>query len=107
MQKVVERNAVPVTVPPTNTPAPVVVASAPVAATPAPASEPVKTQPTPPPGPNFRLQAIYFRMKGPTVVINGKTLSIGDEVDGGKLVRIERTAAEIEYRGVREKLTMH
>src|SRR6185369_10192720 len=40
LQKVVERNAEPVTVPSTNTPAPAVVASAPVAATPAPAPEP-------------------------------------------------------------------
>jgi hypothetical protein len=46
-------------------------------------------------------------MKGPTVVINGKTLAIGDEVNGAKLVRIERTSAEIEYQGNRQKLTMH
>jgi hypothetical protein len=108
LQKVAERNADAVAVPPTNIVAPVV-ASAPAVAAPAPvpAPEPVKAEPAPPPAPTFRLQAIYFRMKGPTVVINGKTLSIGEEVNGAKLVRIERSAAEIEYHGVREKLTMH
>ncbi len=106
LPKVLERSAEPVAVPPTNVVAPVV-ASAPVVPTPAPTPEPVKTEPAPPPAPTFRLQAIYFRMKSPTVVINGKTLAIGDEVNGARLVRIERSAAEIEYRGVREKLTMH
>ena len=47
----------------------------------------------------FHLQAIYYRMKGPTVVINGKTLKVGEQVDGAKLVDIERTSAEIEYQG--------
>jgi hypothetical protein len=104
LQKTVERNGEPVAAPATNNTT-VAATSTPVAATPAP--QPVKTEPTPPPTPTFRLQAIYFRMKGPTVVINGRTLSIGEEVDGARLVRIERTSAEIEYRGAREKLTMH
>jgi hypothetical protein len=69
--------------------------------------EPVRTQPTPPPTPAFRLQAIYYRMKGPTVVINNKTLKVGDSVDGAKLLSIERTSAEIEFQGARQKLTMH
>jgi hypothetical protein len=58
-------------------------------------------------GPSFRLQAVYFRMKGPTVVINGRTLKVGDTIDGGTLVSIERTSAEVEFQGVKQKLTMH
>jgi len=106
LQKVVERAAEPVAAPPTNMLAPTV-ATTPAVTAPAPVPEPVKTEPTPTPTQTFRLQAIYFRLKGPTVVINGKTLAIGDEVEGAKLVRIERTAAEIEYQGRRQKLTMH
>lgn len=58
------------------------------------------------PATNFHLQAIYFRMKGPTVVINGKTLKVGDTVNGGRLIAIERTTAELEIDGVRQRLTM-
>lgn len=71
------------------------------------AAEPVAIQPAAPPAPSFRLQAIYYRMRAPTVVINGKTVRVGDSVDGAKLVSIERTSAEIEFQGRREKLTMH
>jgi hypothetical protein len=56
--------------------------------------------------PDFSLQAIYYRMKGPTVVINGKTLKVGDTIAGAKLVAIERTAAEIISQGTRRKLTL-
>jgi hypothetical protein len=72
-----------------------------------PAPEPVKPQPVTPAIPKFHLQAIYYRMHGPTVLINGKTLKVGDEVNGAKLIDIERTSAEIEYQGARQKLTMH
>ncbi len=60
-----------------------------------------------PRAPAFRLQAIYYRMKGPSVVINGKTVRVGEEIDGARLVSIERNAAEIEYQGARQKLTIH
>jgi MSHA biogenesis protein MshK len=55
----------------------------------------------------YKLQAIYYRMKGPTVVINGKTLRVGDTVQGAKLTAIERNAAEIEVSGKRRKLAFH
>jgi hypothetical protein len=123
LQKVVERNnqeqPVPIepetnqilpVVPPTITPAPVArVAATPTvtAAVTTPAPEPMKAQPIAPAIPRFHLQAIYYRMHGPTVIINGKTLKVGDEVSGAKLIDIERTSAEIEYQGARQKLTMH
>jgi hypothetical protein len=136
LQKVAERNSeetsvtVPATVPVSTQPAPLIPAttpapavSAPVVSTPAvamvvppprastpaaePAPEPVKAQPVVQATPSFRLQAIYYRMHGPTVIINGKTLKIGDEVDGAKLIDIERTSAEIDVQGKRQKLTMH
>jgi hypothetical protein len=105
LQKVVERNSEPAA---TNASAPTTVASAAVPATPVstPAPEPVKQQPVPAPAPTFHLQAIYYRMKGPTVVINGKTLKLGDHLDGAKLVSIERNSAEIEYEGKTLRLTV-
>ena len=45
--------------------------------------------------------------KGGDGVGNGKTLKVGDSIDGAKLVSIERTSAEIELNGAKQKLTMH
>jgi hypothetical protein len=56
--------------------------------------------------PELKLQAVYFRMKGPTVIINGKTLKLGDTISGAKLTGIERNAAEIEIQGVRRRLAL-
>jgi len=38
-------------------------------------------------------------MKSPTVIINGKTLRIGDSVDGIKVVSIQRTSVEVVQNG--------
>ncbi|HEV8542908.1 MAG TPA: hypothetical protein VGR78_10995 [Verrucomicrobiae bacterium] len=65
------------------------------------ASAPAKAIETP----TYKLQAIYYRLKGPTVVINGKTVRAGDLVDGAKVVAIQRTSADIEYNG--SKKTLH
>jgi hypothetical protein len=56
--------------------------------------------------PAFKLHAIYYRLKGPTVVINGKTLKLGDSIDGAKVTGIERNAVELERNGAKEKLTL-
>lgn len=105
LQKVMERNSdqtAPVTRV-TNTSAPTVASATAPAAT---APTPTPAQPAPPPTPTFHLQAIYYRMKGPTVVINGKTLKVGDHLDGATLIGIERTSAEIEFEGKSQRLTV-
>jgi hypothetical protein len=131
LQKVIERNSEQTTpaaapVPASTEPAPIITATtAPITAlvstpavtpsavttpavtTPAIVPEPITPQPIAAPPPRFHLQAIYYRMHGPTVIINGRTLKVGDEVNGAKLIDIERTSAEIEYQGARQKLTMH
>lgn len=56
--------------------------------------------------PVYKLQAIYYRLKGPTVVINGKTLKTGQIVDGARVIAIQRNSVEIERFGVKQTLTV-
>jgi hypothetical protein len=113
LQKVVERGQGEQDFLPFTSAAPVTESVAPTAAAVAPTvaiSEPKviqKVQQPASPKPNYRLQAIYYRMKGPTVVINGKTLRVGDSIDGAKLLSIERSSVELDTAGVKHHLTMH
>lgn len=54
----------------------------------------------------IKLQAIYYRLKGPTVVINGQTLGVGEAASGVKVIAIHRTSTEIETQGLRKTLTL-
>ena len=49
--------------------------------------------------PELRLQSIVFRLRNPSVVINGEMLSAGDTVDGARVAKIERHAVTMEWRG--------
>lgn len=84
-----------ITIPSPALPKPAIIAAKPVEQTPI-----VEAQP------ELSLQAIYYRMKGPTVVINGKTLKPGDKIEGAKLVVIERNAAIVEFQGTHRRLTI-
>lgn len=53
-----------------------------------------------------RLQSIFYRLKSPTVIINGKTLGVGDSVDGIKVVSIQRTSVEIVQNGRYRTVTL-
>ena len=53
-----------------------------------------------------RLQAIYYRLRRPTVIINGKTLGPGDSIDGLKVVSIQRSSVEVVQDGKYRTLTM-
>jgi len=67
----------------------------------------VAAVPVGPKFPELKLGAIYFRLRGPTAVINGKTVNLGDEIDGVKVTQIQRTSVEIEFHGQKKTLTMH
>ena len=54
----------------------------------------------------IRLQSIFYRLKNPTVILNGKTLSIGDTVDGIKVVSIQRTSVEVVQNGKYRTITL-
>jgi hypothetical protein len=56
--------------------------------------------------PELKLQAIYFRAKGPTALINNKTVMVGQVVDGAKLLSINRNAVEVELNGTKRTLTL-
>lgn len=53
-----------------------------------------------------RLQSIFYRLKSPTVIINGKTLGVGESVDGIKVVSIQRTSVEIVQDGKYRTVTL-
>lgn len=53
-----------------------------------------------------RLQAIYYRLREPSVVINGKTLRTGQSTQGIKVVSIQRTSVEVMQDGKYRTLTL-
>ncbi len=80
------------TVPPVEAAKPEIVTPPPTAPTPA-AAKPVVVVAAPANSsefPTLRLQAIYFRLKAPTAMINGKTLAVGDVFEGVKVTQIQR-----------------
>ena len=61
------------------------------------------SQAAPPP---FKLNAIFFRARNPSVVINSKTLYIGDKVAQAKVLKIERESVTLEKGGQTNVLTL-
>jgi MSHA biogenesis protein MshK len=55
---------------------------------------------------NIKLQAILFRLRNPTAILNGRTLEVGESVDGAKVVEIQRSLVVIERGGRRETLEL-
>lgn len=97
--------------PPVKTPPPQAAAPAPVPA-PAPVVAPA---PAPPPSAKpvveawpveLKLMGIFFSKTNPRALINGKTLSEGDEINGIRVTKIEHDQVTVEWRGqVKELLT--
>lgn len=83
--------------------------AAPAATAPAPdspsiaadASAELLPKPTPRPVqfPELKLQGVYYRLKKPSVLINNRTLYVGDQVEGARVVEIKRYSAKLEFRG--------
>ncbi len=57
-------------------------------------------------GPPLKLNAIFFRAKNPSVVINSKTLYIGDKVAQAKVLKIDRESVTLEKGGQTNVLTL-
>ncbi|MEO8426026.1 MAG: hypothetical protein ABI651_02830 [Verrucomicrobiota bacterium] len=49
--------------------------------------------------PKLKLQGIYFRRTNPSVLINGRTLFVGDRVDGARVVAVDRQSVTMEFSG--------
>ena len=68
-------------------------------------SEPEPVPAAPPPEPHFRpaenwkLQGVFYRMSNASVLINGQTLFLGDEIDGAKVAAIERRSVHLVMGG--------
>jgi uncharacterized iron-regulated membrane protein len=70
--------------------------TAPATTAPAPTIE-VPAKPAGPRAfPELKLQGIYYRIKDPSVMINGKTLEIGDLIEDAKVIKIDRKEVTLE-----------
>jgi hypothetical protein len=85
-----------------------------VAAAPVPAPPIAAATPAPPPAAvaplsfqELKLQAIYFRLKDPTALINGQTVAAGQTIGGAKVLAIQRTSVDVEIQGARKSLKMN
>ncbi len=85
-----------------------VVAAAPPIVVPQPPVAPAAAQakPEPQPMPELKLQAIVFRMKNPSALINGRHVEVGDDVSGARVAEIQRTTVIIEWQGQKTPLQM-
>lgn len=54
--------------------------------------------------PELKLQAIVFRMKNPSALINGRHVEVGDNVSGARVAEIQRTTVVVEWQGKRQSL---
>ena len=79
----------------------------PVAKAPAPAADPVVPPVVTEAAPvEVKLQAIFFRLKNPTAILNGRTLEIGESFQGVRLLEIQRSHVVVERAGRRETLEL-
>ena len=64
------------------------------------------TNQPPPTFPAIKIQAIYYRLSGPSAIVNGQTVFVGNEVSGAKVVRIERQSITFEFNGFKKTFDM-
>lgn len=48
---------------------------------------------------SFKLQGIFYRLNKASVLINNQTLFVGDEIEGAKVVGIERRSVQLQVAG--------
>ena len=76
------------------------------AATPVTATKPVATPQTPVRFPPLRLQSIFFRPGNASVMINSKTLFVGDEISGVSVADIQPSSVTLVLSGQTNILTL-
>jgi type II secretory pathway component PulC len=77
-------------------PAPVVVQPAPAPAPPPPVV--VKEAPEPWPS-DLKLKGIFYNRTNPRALINGRSLAVGDTVEGARVAKIEPDQVTLEWKG--------
>ncbi|HEY3864081.1 MAG TPA: hypothetical protein VGO59_19605 [Verrucomicrobiae bacterium] len=83
----------------------------PPAIAPAPAIEtalasPAKPVPPPPWPVELKLMGIFFNQANPQALINARTVSVGDEIDGIRVTRIARDQVTVGWNGQSKQLTL-
>jgi hypothetical protein len=63
-------------------------------------------EPAKPTFPVVRLQGVFYRSTNPLVMINAKTLRIGEKIAGVKVVAIDRESVTLEWNGETKVLTL-
>jgi hypothetical protein len=68
---------------------------------PSPSVEPPAVAPAPVEArfPELKLQSIVFRLRNPSVMIDGQMLGVGETVKGARVAKIERQAVTMEWQG--------
>lgn len=55
---------------------------------------------------NLKLQGIFFSKSNPSAIINNRTLTLGEEIGGAKLLSISPKTVILEYRGEKKALSL-
>lgn len=74
-----------------------------------PADAPADEPPPAPPAPAFpalKLQGIFYSRTKPSALINGRTLFLGDQVEGAVVKRIDALRVEVEFNGQSRTLSL-
>jgi cytoskeletal protein RodZ len=90
--------------PPTGTSTPTTVATTPPTPTPSTAAAPTPAAPAT--FPALKLQAIFYRLRNATAIINGKTVATGESIDGARVTEIERLAVTLDWNGEKHTLKL-
>jgi hypothetical protein len=60
----------------------------------------VPVAPTPKrPFPELKLQGIFYRPNNSSALISGRNLYVGDDVEGSKVISIDRSSVKVESGG--------
>jgi hypothetical protein len=62
-----------------------------------------------PPKPTFppvRLQGVFYRAQNPSVMINSKTVKVGDKLGSVKVLAITRDSVTLQWNGETKVLTL-
>jgi hypothetical protein len=101
----IRSNSVSSASPPTQARRPAAAAPVPVTVTVAPTAPTPVTHP-PVRFPPLRLQSIFFRPSSPSVIINGKTLFVSDEINGVTVADIQASSVTLVLNGQTNILTL-
>ena len=57
--------------------------------------------------PAIKVQGIYYRVGDSSVLINGRNLSEGDEIDGVTVAKIDRQTVTLSFQGQSREIKLH